>query len=159
MDYTPEVRIQLYVRELTNTQNNKSRRSNMKTNWKRILSLLVCFAMMFSLVACSQPASGESKAIYKAGTYTGVAKGNNGDVKVEVKFDDTAIVSVKVLEHGESAGLSDAPIQRIAQQVVDGQTLAVDVVAGASNTSNAILAAIEDCVKQAGGDVAALKAK
>ncbi len=135
------------------------RRNSMKSKGIKVLSLLLCLTMMFGLVACSQTTSSESKAIYKAGTYTASAKGNNGDVKVEVKFDDTAIVSVKILEHGESGGLSDAPIQRIAQAVVDGQTLAVDVVAGASNTSNAILEAIEDCVKQAGGDVAALKVK
>jgi fumarate reductase flavoprotein subunit len=114
--------------------------------------------MVFSLAACSQTASGESKALYKAGTYTATAKGNNGDVTVEVKFDDKTIVSVNVLKHSETAGLSDAPIERIPQEVVKGQTLAVDTVAGASNTSKAILAAIEDCVIQAGGDVAALKA-
>jgi fumarate reductase flavoprotein subunit len=37
--------------------------------------------------------------------------------------------------------------------------LAVDAVAGATNSSNAILKAVEDCVKQAGGDVEALKQK
>ncbi|MDF2530936.1 MAG: fumarate reductase/succinate dehydrogenase flavoprotein domain protein [Clostridia bacterium] len=114
--------------------------------------------MVFSLAACSQSTTGEQKAIYKAGTYTATAKGNNGDVTVEVKFDDRSIVSVKVLSHGETAGLSDTPIQRIPEAVVKGQTLAVDTVAGASNTSKAIIAAIEDCVKQAGGDVEALKA-
>lgn len=131
----------------------------MRGKWLKALSLILCFAMIFSLAACSKPASGEAKAIYKAGTYTGTAKGNNGDVSVEVTFSDTAIVSVKVLNTSESAGLSDAPIQRIPEQVVAGQTLAIDAVAGATNTSNAILAAIEDCVKQAGGDVEALKQK
>lgn len=33
----------------------------------------------------------------------------------------------------------------------------MDAVTGATNTSKAILAAVEDCVKQAGGDVEALK--
>ncbi|MDF2532260.1 MAG: fumarate reductase/succinate dehydrogenase flavoprotein domain protein [Clostridia bacterium] len=130
----------------------------MKIKLVKVLSLLLCFAMVFSLAACSQTASGESKALYKAGTYTATAKGNNGDVTVEVKFDDKTIVSVNVIKHSETAGLSDAPIERIPQEVVKGQTLAVDTVAGASNTSKAILAAIEDCVIQAGGDVAALKA-
>lgn len=131
----------------------------MKAKRIKLLSLLLCFMMIFTLAACSKPSSSKSKAIYKAGTYTSKAKGNNGDVKVEVTFSDTAILSIKVLEHGESAGLSDAPIQRITKEVVDGQTLAVDTVAGATNTSKAILAVIEDCVKQAGGNVEALKAK
>lgn len=130
----------------------------MRLNGLKVLSLLLCLAMVFSLVACSQTTSGQEKAIYKAGSYTATAKGNNGDVTVEVKFNDMAIESVKVVNHSETAGLSDAPIQRIPEAVVKGQTLTVDTVAGASNTSMAILAAIEDCVKQAGGDVAALKA-
>jgi len=130
----------------------------MKTKSIKILSLLVCLAMVFSLVACSTTDTVGSDAKYKAGTYTGVSKGHNGDVKVEVEFSDTAIVSVKVVEHSESAGITDVPIERIPQEVVDGQTLAVDAVSGATVTSVAILAAIEDAVKQAGGDVEALKA-
>lgn len=132
---------------------------NMKIKGIKVLSLLLCFAMMFSLVACSNSGSDAAKAIYKAGTYTAMAKGNNGDVTVEVIFNETSIVSVKVLSHSETAGISDAPIERIAKEIVEGQTLAVDTVAGATNTSKAILAAVEDCVKQAGGNVEALKAK
>ncbi len=124
----------------------------------KVLSLLLCMAMIFTLVGCSQPSVNETDGIYKAGTYTSTVKGHNGDVKVEVEFNDTSIVSVKVLEHSESAGISDVPIERIPKEVVDGQTLAVDTVSGATVTSKAILAAIEDAVKQAGGDVDTLKA-
>jgi len=127
---------------------------------KKVLCLL-CVIMMFGIVAC-QPKSDTpdvTDALYKAGTYTATAKGNNGDVKVEVEFNDTSIVSVKVLEHSETAGISETPIERIPQEIVDGQTLEVDTVSGATYTSKAILAAVEDCVNQAGGDVEALKVK
>lgn len=97
-------------------------------------------------------------ADYTAGSYTASANGNNGPVTVEVEFSDTAIVSVTVTDHNETAGISDTPIERIPKAIVEGQTLAVDTVSGASNTSNAILSAVSDCVAQAGGDVDALKA-
>ncbi|KAF5059469.1 Urocanate reductase [anaerobic digester metagenome] len=128
---------------------------------KVLLSILLCFVMVFGLVACQSGQKGGdgAEALYKAGTYTSTAKGNNGDVKVEVEFSDTKIVSVKVVDHSETKGLSDTPIQRIPQEIVYGQTLSVDTVSGATYTSNAILTAVEDCVKQAGGDVEALKAK
>lgn len=128
---------------------------------KVLLSILLCFVMVFGLAACQSGQKGGdgAEALYKAGTYTSTAKGNNGDVKVEVEFSDTKIVSVKVVDHSETKGLSDTPIQRIPQEIVDGQTLSVDTVSGATYTSNAILTAVEDCVKQAGGDVEALKAK
>ncbi len=128
---------------------------------KVLLSILLCFVMVFGLAACQSGQKGGdgAEALYKAGTYTSTAKGNNGDVKVEVEFSDTKIVSVKVVDHSETKGLSDTPIQRIPQEIVDGQTLSVDTVSGATYTSNAILTAVEDCVKQAGGDVEELKAK
>lgn len=119
--------------------------------------MLLCLAMIFSLSACTPSSSGGEASVYKAGTYTAVAKGHNGDVKLEVEFSDTAILSVKVLEHNESAGISDVPMERIPKEVVEGQTLAVDTVSGATVTSKALLAAIEDAVKQAGGDAEGLK--
>lgn len=95
---------------------------------------------------------------YKAGVYTAQANGNNGPVTVEVEVSDAEILSVKVTEHAETAGLSDTPIERIPAKIVEGQTLAVDTVSGATNTSNAILKAAEDALAQAGADIEALKA-
>lgn len=108
--------------------------------------------------------SGESQNIsanagYQAGTYSAQAKGNNGDVKVEVEFSEDAIVKVTVTEHQETAGLSDPAIEKIPERIVEGQTLNVDAVSGATNTSNAILEAVADCVNQAGGDAEGLKTK
>ncbi len=114
------------------------------------------FALLLTLVMATMivvPASA-----YTAGSYTASASGNNGAVTVEVSFLEDAIESVKVLEHGETPGLSDPAIERIPAAIVENQSLAVDAVAGATNTSKAILDAVEDCVKQAGGDVDALKA-
>lgn len=95
---------------------------------------------------------------YTAGVYTAQANGNNGPVTVEVEVSDAEILSVKVIEHAETAGLSDTPIERIPAKIVEGQTLAVDTVSGATNTSNAILKAAEDALAQAGADIEALKA-
>lgn len=93
---------------------------------------------------------------FKAGVYTAEAKGNNGAVKVEVAFSEAEITSVKVIEHSETQGLGDTALEQISKEIVDGQTLAIDAVSGASNSTQAILTAVEDCVKQAGGDVALL---
>ena len=130
----------------------------MKINLKKLFSLLLCFTLVISMAACTKETSETpDSGTYKAGTYTATAKGHNDDVKVEVVFDANSIVSVKVLEHKESPGISDAPIDRIPSQISEKQTLAIDTVAGATFTSEAILTAVEDCVKQAGGDVDKLK--
>lgn len=119
--------------------------------------LLAALVLMVSLVACSKPAEPKTEGAYKAGTYSATEKGNNGDVTVEVTFTNDKIEKVEIKEHKETAGISDAPIAYIPTAIVDGQTLNVETVTGATNTSNAILAAVAACVSQAGGDVEALK--
>ncbi|HHW91211.1 MAG TPA: FMN-binding protein [Firmicutes bacterium] len=123
---------------------------------KKVLSLLLGLAIIFSLAACSASGS-EAEALYEPGTYTVTTRGHNGDVTVEVEFDETSIVAVKVVEHSESPGIGDVAIERIPQAIVEGQTLAVDTISGATVSSNAILTAVEEAIAQAGGDVEALK--
>ena len=120
---------------------------------KKILSLVVCLAMVLSMMVA--PAMAD--AAFTAGTYTASAQGNNGPVTVEVVFSDSAIVSVTVTEHGETAGLSDPAISGIPAAIVDQQSLSVDTVAGATFPSKGILAAVADCVAQAGVDPESLK--
>lgn len=116
-------------------------------------SLAMLMTLLFVLLGTTAWAQS-----YKAGVYTAQANGNNGPVTVEVEVSDAEILSVKVTEHAETAGLSDTPIERIPAKIVEGQTLAVDTVSGATNTSNAILKAAEDALAQAGADIEALKA-
>ena len=134
---------------------------------KRTLSLLLAFVMVLGLAACggntaqettaAATAASEEAGIYTPGTYTGTAAGKNGDVKVEVTFSANAIDSVKVVEHSETAGISDGAIENIPAAIVENQSLAVDTVSGATITSDAILKAVADAVAQAGGDAEALK--
>lgn len=116
-------------------------------------SLAMLMTLLFVLLGTTAWAQN-----YTAGVYTAQANGNNGPVTVEVEVSDAEILSVKVTEHAETAGLSDTPIERIPAKIVEGQTLAVDTVSGATNTSNAILKAAEDALAQAGADIEALKA-
>lgn len=97
-------------------------------------------------------------ASYTPGTYEAAAAGRNGDVKVEVTFTEDAIESVNVTEHAETDGIGTTAVETLPGAIVDNQSLGVDVVAGATITSEAILAAAADCVTQAGGDAEALKA-
>lgn len=139
---------------------------------KKIIALtMTVFMLLSAVIGCApkapateptpeQPQATEAPAagIYTPGTYTATAQGLNGPLTLSVTFDAQSITEIKIGEHSETAGISDAPIERIPAAIIEGQTLAVDTVAGATFTSKAILAAVEDCVKQAGGDVEALKA-
>jgi len=116
---------------------------------KKLTAALLVFLMMVM--------TGAMALAYTEGTYTATAQGNNGPVTVSVTFSADAITDVTVVEHSETAGLSDRPIAEIPAAIVENQSLAVDTVSGATNSSNAILTAVADCVAQA-GDVEALKA-
>ncbi|MBR3020210.1 MAG: FAD-dependent oxidoreductase [Clostridia bacterium] len=118
---------------------------------KKILSLILCLCMVLSAV----PA-----LAYTAGTYTGEGTGNNQDVKivVDVTFSDNGITDIKIVSHEETPGISDPAFGAIPEAVIAAQSLAVDTVSGATNTSKGILAAIEDAAVKAGADVEALKA-
>ncbi|MBF4692589.1 FAD-dependent oxidoreductase [Fusibacter sp. Q10-2] len=128
----------------------------MKTNLKKMLSILLCLTMVLSVSACQKS---ETASKYKAGTYTATANGKNGPIEVEVVFTADKIESVKVNGENETEGISEGALEIIPEKIVSGQTLAVDAVSGASLSSEAILKAVEDCVVQAGGDVEALKVK
>lgn len=131
---------------------------------KKIATVLIAAMLaVVMLVGCgsktASPAASEEKSkAYTAGTYEGEAQGKNGVVKVAVTVDDNSITEVKVTDHSETAGIGDAPIEQIPKEIVEGQTLKVDAVTGATITSNAILAAVEDALTKAGADIEALKA-
>lgn len=97
---------------------------------------------------------------YTAGTYTATVPGHNGELTVEVTFDETSIVDVQVTEHVETYGLGyglpTSPVENLGAAIVAAQSLAVDSVTSATITSSAIKRAVADCVGQAGGDGDAL---
>lgn len=133
-----------------------------------VILFLVCLLLSAVFSACSkkEPENKQvdvggnvEQALYKAGTYTGSAEGKEGQIQVEVTFSDTEMTEIKVVSQSETEGLGDEAIESIRAKVLEGQTLDVDAISGATLSSDGILAAIEDAVKQAGGDVEALRAK
>lgn len=112
-----------------------------------------------STTAAETPAEGGSqKGAYTPGTYTASAQGNNGPVELSVTFSEDAITEITIGKHGETAGISDAAFEKIPAAIIKNQSLAVDVISGATYSSQAILDAVADCVTQAGGDAEALRA-
>ncbi len=148
----------------------------MKEKALRLGKSLTALLLALCLAACSTPAgettSAETPAAteavtenevqgegtYTPGTYTASAAGNNGDVTVEVVFSADAIESVTVTDHVETDGIGTNAVDILPGEIVETQSLGVDVVGGATVTSNAILEAVADCVTQAGGDAEALRA-
>lgn len=125
---------------------------------KKLSKIILALLLMLSISACSTSNTDDdttSEAMFTAGTYACSAKGNNGDVELEITFSDNAIDAINVTAQAETAGLGDTAIENIIAEILEKQTLAVDTVTGATNSSNAVINAVKDCVTQAGGDVEA----
>ncbi len=141
---------------------------------KKLVSLLLCGTLAFGLTACSQPAapSGEPTTspvpdvtpvpeaspsiLFRAGTYTATAEGRNGPLTLTMTLSDSGITSAEVTAHSETAGIADPALEKLPLSIVDAQSLDVSAVSGATVTSEAILAAAAECVRQAGVDPASL---
>ena len=97
------------------------------------------------------PAQAESAYETAENEYIGRGQGKGGTpVVVKVTVDGDKIQAVEVLEHSETPGIGDLAFDKIPQMIVDAQSADVDVVAGATLTSNGIIEAVKDALMQAG---------
>jgi len=111
---------------------------------KMALAITAALCILALLAGCSG-----STDPYKAGTYTAAAEGYAGEVEVEVEFDQDSFLSVKVTDHNETVGIGDRAIEELPDKIVEELTWEVDTVASATVTSDAIKAAVKDCIEQA----------
>jgi len=81
------------------------------------------------------------------GVYEGAAEGFHGDIKVKVEVKDGKLVSIEVLEHGETEGLGDVALTELSNAMIEKQTVAVDGKTGATYSSKGIQAAVINALK------------
>lgn len=108
---------------------------------KKFLSL---FLVLLLVVGCGAPKSNETQVI------SVTTKGHAEGLQVEVTFEGNVITEVKVLEHNETPGISDAALNDIPKAIVEHNSIKVDVVTGATNTSNGIIDAVKQAIEKAG---------
>lgn len=111
---------------------------------KKIGKLLLSAMMAMSLVACSSAGKGVS------GEYTGTAKGLGGDVNVTLTLKDSVITDVKAEGKQETEGIGTKALEQLPGEMVEGNTINVDGVSGATVTSDAIKEAAKEALKSAG---------
>ena len=107
---------------------------------KKIGKLLLSAMMAMSLVACSSAGKGVS------GEYTGTAKGLGGDVNVTLTLKDSVITDVKAEGKQETEGIGTKALEQLPGEMVEGNTINVDGVSGATVTSDAIKEAAKEAL-------------
>ena len=108
---------------------------------KKILALVLALCMMLPAMAMAQT----------PGTYTAEAKGFASDVKVTVTLTEDGIADVTLDVSGETPAIGGAAADALKAAILEKQSAEIDVVAGATVTSNAVIAALQKCLDEAAG--------
>ena len=95
-----------------------------------------------------EPKTEAPKSKYKDGTFTGSAKGYNGDITVSVTISGDKITAVNVV-----SGSDDEPYfstaKALTSTIVSNQSADVATVSGATFSSNGIIGAAKNAISQA----------
>ena len=125
-----------------------------------LIALAVAFAVLLGLQAvdaklpapAAAAAAAETEGKYTPGTYTGTADGFGGPVSVTLTVGgDGRISNVSVTGDRETPSVGGAAIPDLAEAVLSAQGGDVDVVSGATFTSNAVRTAASAAAAEAMG--------
>jgi uncharacterized protein with FMN-binding domain len=111
---------------------------------KKLLGLTLIIVLAAELMAC-----GAKNVIYKAGSYEGNAEGHIGPMKVQIVTDQYEIKEIKILEQQETPVIADIVYEKIPDRIIKANSPEVEVVAGATYTSNGLIKAIKDGLNKA----------
>ena len=110
---------------------------------KKIMS--ICLALVLVLFS----------AVAFADTFEGIGEGLK-PLQVKVDVAEGKINAIEMIVNDETPEIGGVAIETLTKQIIDGQTLAVDTIAGASYTTAGFTAAVADAVTKAGLDPAAM---
>ena len=120
---------------------------------RKLIALTLIALMLIGTAACSAPvqAPAETPAAPAAETktLTGVGKGFGGEVTVTVTLEGDKIVDVKAVGDKETPNVGSKAIDELPAKIVEAGSVNVDVVTGATVTSNAIIYAVNNAMDPA----------
>ena len=128
---------------------------------KRIAALALAAVMAFGLTACGGGSSSSTAASAGSGDaaggvsgeFTGTATGM-GEVSVTITLTDGVITGCEIVGDSETEGIGSVIVENAPEEIVSGNKGAIDVVSGATITSNAVNEALAAALAAAGLDVA-----
>ena len=93
------------------------------------------------------------KVNYTPGTYVGSAQGFAGEVVATVTVGASGVESVELAGAAETPDFGGAALEKLAPAFVESNSSKVDVVAGATISSNAAIEAVQQALDQAAGKI------
>lgn len=115
----------------------------MKKKFKRVMGITMSMALMFGSVSAVS-------AAYAPGVYEGSGQGFKSTIKASVKIEDGKIAAIDILESNDTASFWNRAHPEMENRIIAAQSTDVDVVSGATYSSNGIIAAVKDALSKAG---------
>ncbi len=112
--------------------------------------LEICFLRFMRFAKISNQLNEEEEFSFEPGDYEVNAIGHSGNLPMTVTFSEKRIENIMIDTKGETEGIADVVFVRIPDKILEGQTLNVDALSGASETSNAVIDGVAKAVKLAG---------
>ncbi|HQE35981.1 MAG TPA: RnfABCDGE type electron transport complex subunit D, partial [Limnochordia bacterium] len=91
----------------------------------------------------------EGEAAYLDGIYRAQVDSFGGTLELEVVVEGGRIAAVNVLAHSDTPGISDPAYENVPQRIVQANSPQVEIASGATVSSKAIMAAVEQALAQA----------
>lgn len=113
---------------------------------KKVISALLLGAMLTACSPAAPAATSQTKEV--------TVKGMNDGLKVKVTATADKIEKVEIVEHKETAGISDPAIKNMPGKIVAANSIKVDGESGATYTSDGIKAAVKQALTDMGFDTA-----
>ena len=113
---------------------------------RKMLSVLLALCLALLAVGAS------------AETFTKEVPGMHGPLTVEMTLEDGKITDAQMTASMETPGMGDEAAKFVLSQIVENQSLDVDLLTGATVTSRIVLNAASSILEEAGCDMDALKA-
>ena len=118
----------------------------MKKPIKTIAKLILAFAVVVLVAGCS----GEEAGSYTAGSYEGTGEGYGGTITATVTVTEDKITEVTADIPDETEPIAQPAVDEITEAVIENQGIAdVEVVSGATASSEGLIEAIEEALQQA----------
>lgn len=113
------------------------------------MTMLLLLCMMCSGCSTQDNQKSEKQNVYNDGTYTTTANGYGGEFQVETIMKDDKIDDILVKEHNETPSIGGVAIEQMIKNMKAENKGDVDVISGATKTSQALKDAVLNALNKA----------
>lgn len=88
--------------------------------------------------------------LYVDGIYRGTATGYGGEIDLEVSVDRGHILRITIIDHNEDEEIAEPAFEQLERRIVENRgTEGVEAVSGATETSDAVIEAVNKALEGA----------